>query len=155
MNEADELVAPDGLAALEALVRGWDGQRPRVLGVRVTKRGDFGDVRYVGASLIPAADAARLPDAIGGLYDSVWRPAEVRSDLEVVLADGHFVDCGSAREYLRANLLASGGRSVVGAGAVVEGSIERVVVWDGGYVGPDESLHDCIRAGSSMTVDAY
>jgi MurNAc alpha-1-phosphate uridylyltransferase len=140
---------------LDELLRGWDGRRPRVLGVLASDDGDFGDVRYVGASLIPAADAARLPDAIAGLYDKVWHPADVRGELEVVLADGQFVDCGTPREYLRANLLASGGRSVVGAGAVVEGVIADVVVWDGGWVGPQESLRDCIRVGRDLTIDAH
>jgi MurNAc alpha-1-phosphate uridylyltransferase len=139
---------------LDSLVRGWDGRRPRVLGVRVSEGGDFGDVRYVGASLIPAADAARLPDAFAGLYDHVWHPADVRGELEVMIADGQFVDCGTPREYLRANLLASGGRSVVGEGAVVEGLVDDVVVWDGGWVGPHESLRNCIRVGRDLTIEA-
>lgn len=42
----------------------------------------------------------------------------------------------------------SGVRSVVGDGAVVEGTVERCLVWDGAYVGPDEHLVECARAGS-------
>jgi MurNAc alpha-1-phosphate uridylyltransferase len=72
----------------------------------------------------------------------------------VMIADGQFVDCGTPREYLRANLLASGGRSVVGEGAVVEGLVDDVVVWDGGWVGPHESLRNCIRVGRDLTIEA-
>lgn len=139
---------------LDVLLHDWDGRRPRVLGVITNGPADFGNVRYVGASLIPAEAAQRLPDAVGALYDQVWRPAEVRGELEIVLADGDFVDCGSPADYLRANLIASGGISVVGQGAVVEGRIDRVVVWPGAHVGPDEVLHDCIRAGTDLTVSA-
>ena len=95
-----------------------------------------------------------MPDAPASLHDLVWRPAWERGELETVIASGEFVDCGTPRDYLRANLLASGGRSVVGEGAVVEGSIERVVVWPDGFVGADEVLADCIRAGRDVTVDA-
>jgi MurNAc alpha-1-phosphate uridylyltransferase len=84
----------------------------------------------------------------------VWEPAWRAGELDIVLADGEFVDCGTPRDYLRANLLANGGTSVIGEGAVVEGALERVVVWPGGRVGPQESLHDCIRVGADLTVDA-
>ena len=30
----------------------------------------------------------------------------------------------------------------------VEGTVERCVVWDGAYVGPDEHLVDAVRAGT-------
>jgi NDP-sugar pyrophosphorylase family protein len=140
--------------SLDALVADWDGLHPRILGTRVDHGGDFADVRYVGASLIPAAAARSLPDDIAALNDLVWVPAWKRGELEIVLTDGEFVDCGTAHDYLRANLLSSHGESVIGPGAVIEGSIERVVVWDDGWVGPDETLRDCIRVGRDLTVDA-
>ena len=84
--------------------------------------------------------------------DLVWRPAWERGDLELVMARGDFVDCGTPADYLRANMIASGGRSVVGEGALVEGSLDRSVVWPGGYVGPDEHLTQCIRVGRDLTV---
>jgi hypothetical protein len=28
-------------------------------------------------------------------------------------------------------------------------------VWDGGWVGPQESLRDCIRVGRDLTIDAH
>jgi N-acetyl-alpha-D-muramate 1-phosphate uridylyltransferase len=141
-------------SGLADLVRGWDGMRPRILAVPRTHDSDFGRWQYVGACLLPAADAARMPDAPASLNDLVWRPAWERGELEIVEATGRFVDCGTPHDYLQANLIASGGQSVVGDGAVVLGRIERVVVWPGSTVGPDESLVDCIRAGADVTVRA-
>jgi hypothetical protein len=57
-------------------------------------------------------------------------------------------DCGTVGEYLAANLHASGGASVIDQAAVVEGTVERCVVWDGAYVAPDEHLVDAVRAGT-------
>ncbi len=137
---------------LAELVAGWDGRHPRLLGRPMHAPSDFGDVQYVGACLLPARDVARMPDAPASLHDLVWRPAWERGDLELVMARGDFVDCGTPADYLRANMIASGGRSVVGEGALVEGSLDRSVVWPGGYVGPDEHLSQCIRVGRDLTV---
>lgn len=139
---------------LSRLVEGWDGEHPRLLVVDTGADSDFGTKRYVGACLLPAASVAAMPDAPASLHDLVWRPAWDRGQLDLVAATGAFVDCGTPHDYLRANLLASGGASVVGEGAQVLGSIDRVVVWPGGRVGPDEVLRDCVRAGSDVTVPA-
>ena len=139
---------------LHSLVSGWDGSRPRILGVDLGRPSDFGSIQYVGACLLPGALAAQLPDRFASLYDLVWAPAWTSGDLEIVRSAGEFWDCGTPRDYLRANLAASGGANVIGAGATVAGSLDRVVVWDGGYVGPDEHLRTCIRVGRDVTVDA-
>jgi N-acetyl-alpha-D-muramate 1-phosphate uridylyltransferase len=151
LRNADAYLTSD----LGELVAGWDGRRPRILAIPRGIPSDFGDVQYVGACLLPASDALRMPDAPASVNDLVWQPAWGRGELEVVEVRGEFVDCGTPRDYLRANLLASGGASVVGQGATVLGALERVVVWPGGHVGPDEALHDCIRIGAELTVDAY
>ena len=56
----------------------------------------------------------------------------------MVRHDGPFVDCGTPRQYLAANLLASGGESVVEPGAVVEGKLDRCVVWSDARVDAGE-----------------
>ncbi len=137
---------------LSELVAGWDGQHPRLLGRHRGAPSDFGDVQYVGACLLPAAAAAAMPDAPASLHDLVWRPAWEAGELELVMARGEFVDCGTPADYLRANMIASGGRSVIGAGAQVDGELEHSVVWPGGYVGPDEHLRESIRVGRDLTV---
>ena len=139
---------------LSVLVSGWDGVRPRILGIDRGTASDFGNWRYVGACLIPAVAAAALPDDVASLFEHVWQPAWLRGDLEIVPAQGVVVDCGTPHDYLAANLIASGGRSVVGPGADVRGRLERAVVWPGGHVGAGEVLVDCIRVGRDVTVDA-
>lgn len=139
---------------LEAFAGTWDGDRPRVLCVRDPARGDFGDLRYTGVALLPGRVVADLPAERLGLYPSVLGPAWERGDLELVAAPGPYFDCGTPAEYLAANLTASGGASVVGEGAVVEGEVVRSVVWPDTRVGPEERLVDAIRAdGLTVEVD--
>jgi MurNAc alpha-1-phosphate uridylyltransferase len=87
-----------------------------------------------------------------GLYEASWRRAAEEGRLEVVRHDGPFVDCGTPRQYLEANLQASDGRSVVEPGAVVEGRLDRCVVWSDAHVYPGERLSSCIRARTGITV---
>jgi hypothetical protein len=141
VHNADSLLDDD----LRALVEGWDGVRPRLLVRTEVHPSDFGHGRFLGASLVPAALAARLPDERCGLYDLVWRPAWVAGELELVEARGTAIDCGTAADYLRANLHVSGGANVVADDAVVAGSITRCVIWPGAQVGADEVLVEVIH----------
>jgi CTP:molybdopterin cytidylyltransferase MocA len=138
---------------MDELVAGFDGERCRLL-VRALPPDEPGDfrldgtpVRYVGACVLPWGLAQRLPAEPGGLYEALWRDLDAASRLDLHVTTAHVVDCGTPADYLAANLHASGGRSVVGEGAVVQGRIERCVVWDGAHVGPDEVLTDVVRAG--------
>jgi hypothetical protein len=150
---------PRGLAEL---VAGWDGSRCRLLATPV-RRGEPADftadgagVRYVGSCLLPWAAVRGLAPEPSGLYEVLWRDLPP-AGLELVVTDAPVVDCGRPADYLAANLMASGGASVVGRGAVVAGSVERCVVWPGAYVGPDERLLEVVRAGTRdepMTVPA-
>ena len=148
VTNADAYLA-DGLAALTT---GWDGQRCRLLVMPVTHGGDFtdavGPVRYIGACLLPWRLVRALQPAPTGLYEVLWRPEHAAGRLEFVRLDAVAIDCGTPADYLRANLHAAGGASVIGAGAQVEGHVERCVVWDGAHVRSDERLVDCIRAGT-------
>jgi N-acetyl-alpha-D-muramate 1-phosphate uridylyltransferase len=139
---------------LDALVAGWDGVRTRVVVVHDAVRGDFGDWRFAGSCLLPWSEVARLDREVSDLYQLVWAPKFAAGELELVTVDGRFVDCGTPSDYLFANLLASGGRSVIGTGAVVRGRIERSVLWDGVEVGPTEHLVECVRASAACTVAA-
>jgi len=139
--------------SVEALVDGWDGGSVRVLVSRDPARGDFGADRYAGSCLLPWDVVATLTPEPAGLHEVVWRGLWERGELDVVRTSDTFVDCGTPRDYLLANLHASGGTSVVGEGAVVEGSIERCVVWPGARVERGERLVEVIRA-PGMTVAA-
>jgi len=152
LHNADAWLEDD----LAALVAEWEGAVPRLL---VTDAGgdpgDFGRFRYAGASLLPNRAVASLPEGFSSLYERVWAPAHRRGELEFVEARGRVIDCGTPADYLRANLLANDGRSVIGAGAVVEGIIEDCVVWDGCRVARDEVLRGCIRADGGLTVTVH
>jgi NDP-sugar pyrophosphorylase family protein len=135
-----------------ALVAGWDGERVRLLTVSDPRRGDFGPLRYAGAALMPWSVVARLEPTPSGLYEVSWRGLRAAGRLDLVTTAEPFFDCGTAGEYLAANMAASGGSSVIGPGANVEGEVIRSVVWPRGIVRPSERLVDSIRVGADLTV---
>lgn len=152
-------------AGLDGLLEGWDGERCRLLCRRVLAEepADLRDpatghgVRYLGACLLPWRLVRDLRAEPSGLYEVLWRAELARGRLDVARTEQEAVDCGTPARYLRANLAASGGRSVVGAGARVEGRLTRCVVWDGAEVDAGEDLVEVVRAGSGptrLTVDA-
>jgi N-acetyl-alpha-D-muramate 1-phosphate uridylyltransferase len=141
VHNADSFLDSD----LSELLDGWSGEHPRLLVRHHDGPSDFGSARFLGASLLPARLVALMPDAPAGLYRLVWEPAFADGTLELVEARGTSIDCGTAADYLRANLHVSGGRNVVADDAVVEGSITRCVVWPGARVESDETLVDAIR----------
>ncbi len=148
--------APAGAAAMTDLTAGWDGRRCRLLcepappGARADFRTPDGRaVRYLGSCLLPAELVAGLEPVPSGLYEVLWRALDAAGGLDLaVVAAGSAVDCGSPADYLRANLMATGGASAVSPGAVVRGSVERCVVWPGAVVEAHERLVDVIRAGT-------
>jgi MurNAc alpha-1-phosphate uridylyltransferase len=135
-------------AGLSELIDGWDGERIRLLGKEVGQPSDFGTIRYVGACLMPWSAVQPLEPEPAGLYELVWRDAAARGEVDLVTTARPAIDCGTPRDYLRANLDASGGEPVVGPGAVVDGTIRRCVVWPGAVVRPGEHLLEAIRAGT-------
>jgi NDP-sugar pyrophosphorylase family protein len=136
-------------AGLWSFVAGWDGERTRLL---LVGGGPLEPTSKVAAALLPWSEVERLPDAPAGLYERSWRPRAEAGLVETVAYEGPFIDCGTPYDYLQANLLASGGANVVGPGAVVEGTLERCVVWPGATVREGEHLTDAIRAGDRLTV---
>jgi len=142
----------------EGLTDGWDGERSRLLCAPATGRVDFrhpvaGPVRYVGVCLLPWDAVRQLAPVPSGLYEVLWRAQHAEGALDLhLLPEGRTVlDCGTPSDYLRANLHASGGTSVVGEDAQVLGDLERCVVWEGAWVGPEEHLVECVRAGDRAT----
>lgn len=148
VGNADAYLAGD----CPALLAGWAGDRVRLLVVPDDGCGDFGPWRFAGMSLLPAADAAGLDAAPAGLYERVWRAALAGDRCDLVPFTGTFIDCGTPADYLAANLHASGGHSVVGAGAVVTGELVGSVVWPGATVAAGERLVHCVRTTAGRTV---
>jgi NDP-sugar pyrophosphorylase family protein len=149
VTNADAYLA-DGIGAL---LTGWSGDVLRLLVTSAPGPSDFGPWRYAGCSLLPARLRRHLTGRPAGLYEAVWRGEVESGRAELVPYDGTFFDCGTPADYLGANLHQSGGRTVVGAGAVVAGAADRCVIWPDSRVGPDEHLVEVIRAGS-LTVHA-
>ena len=159
---------PGGLALAGGtpFSHGWDGERCRLACVTAGPgsglRADFRlpdgrGVRYVGGALLPWRLVRDLAAAPSGLYEVMWRAEAGRGALDLQVIEGGAVDCGTVADYLVANLHASGGASVVGRGAVVEGRLTRSVVWDGCRVEAGEHLVDVVRAGGAgvtLTVGA-
>jgi N-acetyl-alpha-D-muramate 1-phosphate uridylyltransferase len=144
-----------GPVDMRGLVDGWDRERPRLVVVPTTGPEDFpGGWLFAGISLLPARFVPTLTVEPAGLYEEVWS----RTDVDLVPASATYVDCGTPRSYLQANLLTSGGESVVDPSADVRGSVTRCVVWPDAVVHAGEELVDCIRArgrqGEAVSVDA-
>lgn len=129
-------------ADLSTFVAGWDGERVRVL--TSTPR-PFGPGSGVVASILPWSIVRDLEAVPAGLWERVWRGELAAGRLDAVHHGGAVVDCGTPRDYLAANLAWSGGETVVGDGAVVEGSARRCVLWPGSTVHRHEHLVDAIR----------
>lgn len=140
---------------IDTFLDGWDGVRPRLLVQDMGRPADFGNLRYLGVSTVPATVAAALDYSPDGLYAAVWRDRYRAGELEFVTHPGRSFDCGTPAEFLTANLSATGGRSVVAPDAVVHGSLDRCVVLAGASVAADEHLVCAIRDrfGNTMTAD--
>lgn len=157
-------------AALEVLVRDWDGDRVRVL---VTGDPPLHGRSGIVGSLVPWAEVVALPPGPAGLWEVLWRDRLAAGVLESIGWHGPFVDCASPADYLRANLDALRHRGltslvdptaviaadatvgpgcVVGAGVTVAGAIERTVLWPDATVRAGEVLVDAIRTGRGTTV---
>jgi len=136
---------------LAPLLDSWDGERVRVL-VHGPPGTTLGQLPGVVGSLVPASDVLRLPARPLGLSNGLWAPAEDEGRLDVLAGEGTFIPCDRPRDYLAANLAWSGGESVIGEGARVEGDVQRSVVWPGAEVRRGEVLVDAIRTDAGTTV---
>jgi len=131
---------------------GWDRERVRVVVQGAHGPATLGPRSRIVASLLPWRIASALEATPSGLYEVCWAPQLAAGRLDVVGSDSPLVDCATPADYLAANMSASGGRSVVGDGAVVLGTLERSVVWPGATVHAGEALVDTIRASDDLTV---
>lgn len=139
---------------LEGFVASWDRASIRLLCVRDPLRGDFGALRYCGTALMPWSEVSRLEPLSSGLHEASWARAAEEGRLDLVVSECPFFDCGTLADYHAANMAASGGHNVIGSGAVVDGSIERTVLWPGVHVTSDERLIDAVRPRNGVTLFA-
>ena len=132
---------------------GWDRERVRLLVAGDDRlRPPERPANLLAGSFMPWAEVAGLEPVPSGLWEASWRHRQAEGRIDVARWDGPCIDCGTPARYLAANLAASGGEPVVGEGAVVEGKLERTVVWPGARVRAGEVLVDAVRADDSVTV---
>lgn len=158
-------------ATLDELVRTRSADRVTVLGHGADR---FGSRVGVVASILPWEFVRRLPHAVGGLYEVVWRDAHERGALDYRESAEPFVDCGTPADLLRANMRCvarAGGSivdptaviaegavvvgSVIEAGAIVEGEVRESLVWPGGHIGRHERLVRTLRASDSLSLGPF
>jgi N-acetyl-alpha-D-muramate 1-phosphate uridylyltransferase len=138
---------------LAAFCEGWDGRTVRLLVVHDPARADFDDgLRFAGAALMPFDAVQALPATFCSLYAEVWKPCLQDGRADLWRSYEPFFDCGTPRDYLEANMHASGGKTVVGDGAQIRGRAERCVLWPHVTVAADEHLREVIRARDDVTV---
>jgi hypothetical protein len=156
LTNADAWYPPELVPVLADLVAGWDGKRPRLLCTRPEDPADgvFDGLRYVGTALLPWWSVRDLGPQPAGLYEVSWRELHAAGLLELVETQVPVVDCGTPADYLRANMLASGGEPVVEPGAQVRGTLVRSVVWAGETVAAEETLVDAVR-GAGTTLQPF
>lgn len=134
---------------LRPAAEGWDRRRVRLL---VAGDDRLRPTSLLAGAFMPWSEVARLDPVPSGLWEASWRAAHGDDRVDLVRWDGACLDCGTPARYLRANLTASGGASVIGDGAVVEGTVERTVLWPGARVHRSEALVDAVRTGGDVTV---
>ncbi len=136
--------------SLGDFVVGGDGTRVRLALAAPDER--LGPASRIVAAVMPWRDVARLSPVPSGLYEASWRGLAAAGEIDIVRWDGPCLDCGTPARYLAANLAATGGASVIGAGARVDGQVVRSVIWPGARVGPGERLVEAVRAADDVTV---
>lgn len=101
--------------------------------------------QYLGVAWLGEACLADLPP-VGCLVGDVLMAALLRGErLESHAHAGSYVDLGSTKSYLEANLAWLGDReSFVAAGATVEGSIRRTIVGEGAIIAASVTLDACV-----------
>lgn len=134
------------------LLEGWDGVRPRLLVQDAGRPADFGTLRFLGMSVLPAHMAAALTGQPSGLYGAVWQRAAERGDLDFVVTGAPAFDCGTPAEFITANLHAARARSVLAPDAVIDGEVDLSVVLAGGRVAAGEHLIGAVRDRFGATV---
>ena len=139
-------------ASVGAFVTQWDRTSVAFL-VAEADGTEFSPTMRLIATLMPWALVRRIPATPHGIYRRWWVPAARRGEVTVVGGyTGAWFDCGSAPDYLAANMWWSGGAPVVGRDARVEGELAEVVVWPGAVVARGESLRSAIRTTGGRTV---
>ena len=105
--------------------------------------------RFVGLSTMDPATLARIgPDATD-LYRDLWSRQLAAGEVHLVPFKGLAIDGGTPADLLAANLVESGGTTVVEPGATVDGTAEQCLVLAGGHVQAGPHLQRCVVDGNA------
>lgn len=105
--------------------------------------------RFVGLSTMDRATVAQIGADTEDLYRDLWKRQLADGEVQLVPFSGLAIDAGTPANLLAANLVASGGRTVVEPGATVDGTAEQCLVLAGAEVGAGTHLQRCIVDGNS------
>lgn len=122
----------------------------RLLVTHDPRRPDFDQMwRFTGLSSMQREVLDALTPSSRDLYHHLWVAGLADGTVATVPFAGLAVDCGTPGGLLAANLITTGGDTVVEPGAVVDGRVERCVVLSGAHVAADEHLRNCVLDGTS------
>jgi N-acetyl-alpha-D-muramate 1-phosphate uridylyltransferase len=116
---------------------------------------DFGGLwRFAGLSTMTSDALRDIAPESDDLYHGLWKTQLADGDARLVPFKGLAVDCGTPAGLLAANLIESGGRTVVERGATVEGEAVHCLLLDGAHVGTGERLRlSVVDAASRCSID--
>ena len=111
--------------------------------------------RFTGLSKMTSEALGRIAPTSDDLYHGLWKTQLSNGDARLVPFKGLAVDCGTPGGLLAANLIESGGSTVVESGAVVEGEAVGCLLLDGAHVGAGERLRlSVVDAASRVALSA-
>jgi N-acetyl-alpha-D-muramate 1-phosphate uridylyltransferase len=105
--------------------------------------------RFVGLSTMDRSTVARIGPDTEDLYRDLWKRQLVDAEVKLVPFTGLAIDAGTPANLLAANLVESGGNTVVEPGANVDGTAEQCLVLAGAEVRAGTHLERCIVDGNS------
>lgn len=97
--------------------------------------------RFTGLSKMTFDALGTIAPTSNDLYHGLWKAQLADGDARLVPFKGLAVDCGTPAGLLAANLIESGGRTVVENGATVEGRATGCLLLDGAHIGAGERVH--------------
>jgi N-acetyl-alpha-D-muramate 1-phosphate uridylyltransferase len=97
--------------------------------------------RFAGLSKMTSEALDSIDPASDDLYYGLWKAQLAAGDAQLVPFKGVAVDCGTPSGLLAANLIESGGRTVIESGATLEGEAVRCLLLRGAHVGAGDRFH--------------
>jgi N-acetyl-alpha-D-muramate 1-phosphate uridylyltransferase len=108
--------------------------------------------RFTGMSKMTSEAIGRIAPMSDDLYHGLWKTQLADGDARLVPFKGLAVDCGTPAGLLAANLVESGGHTVIESGARAEGEATGCLLLDGAHVRAGERLRLSVVDATSRVV---